>query len=280
MRKIYASLLVLLFSSSCFAQSSEIGIMLGGSGYKGDLNEHLFNPQLISPAGGLFYRRSFNSHWSLRLGLSYGVIKASDAISKNEFQQVRNLSFKSSIWDASALFEFNFFQFQTASESSNKITPFIFSGITFFHFNPKAFYGGSWHELQPLGTEGQGSGLAGTGSPYKRTQFALPIGGGVKIWLSKRFALTIEAGARRTFTDYLDDVSTVYPDNTQLAASNGPLSATLSDRTVLQQTDLNAKRQRGNASDDDWYMMGGFTVSWTLSKKYTDRCKPFRTKLR
>ncbi len=280
MRKFFWVIVFSALSTASYSQSSEIGVMIGGAGYKGDLNPHLFTPKFLGPSAGLFYRRSFNSFWSLRLGLSIASIKASDAVANDDYQRVRNLSFRNGIIDGSALFEFNFFPFQTASESSNKITPFIFSGISFFRHNPKAYYGGSWHELQPLGTEGQGSGLPGTESKYKRFQFALPIGGGIKVWLSKRFSLTVEAGARRTYTDYLDDVSTVYPDNLQLAATNGALAAALSDRSVLQQTDLNANRQRGTEADKDWYMMGGLTINWTLSKKYSDRCKPFRTKLR
>jgi hypothetical protein len=279
--------LVLLFCSIVFvlpryskAQSSELGALIGVASYKGEINNHLFNPQAFNPSAGLYYKRCLNSFWSFRLGLTYGRIAASDANAKEAFNQYRNLSFRNDIWDASALFEFNFFPFQTASEASSKVTPFLVSGLTFFHHNPQAFYNGSWHDLQPLGTEGQGSGLPNTSGRYKRVQFAFPIGGGVKFKLSYRFSLSVEAIARRTYTDYLDDVSTVYPDYNQLSNTNGPLSAALSDRTIFTGSEINAKRQRGNASDKDWYMMGGVTINWTLSKKYTDKCKPFRTKLR
>ncbi|MBK7853557.1 MAG: hypothetical protein IPJ79_00340 [Bacteroidetes bacterium] len=54
----------------------------------------------------------------------------------------------------------------------------------------------------------------------------------------------------------------------------------MSDKTVLSNTNYNTERQRGNASDKDWYMFTGVTINWTLSKKYTDKCKPFRSKLR
>ncbi len=281
MRKIL--LLFFLFAvihTGLFAQSSELGLMLGASTYKGELNEHLFNTKFVHPAAGLYLRRCLNSFWSFRLGANYGRISGSDAKSNNEFNKFRNLSFRSDIIEANAVFEFNFFPYQTASESSNKATPYLMFGIAFFHFNPKAKLDGAWYELQPLGTEGQGSGQENTTRSYRRIQFALPIGGGFKFKLSNRFTLAIEAAARRTYTDYLDDVSTTYPDVIQLEASKGPVAAALSDRSPLQNTNQNAKHQRGNKSDKDWYMFSGLTINWTLSKKYTDKCKPFRTKLR
>lgn len=272
--------IVVLQPQKTSAQSSELGLLLGVASYKGEINTHLFNPEAFNPAAGLYYKRCLNSFWSFRLGLTYGQITGSDAIAKEDFNQYRNLSFRSDIWDASALFEFNFFPFQTASEHSSKIAPYLVAGVTFFHHNPQGFINGSWHDLQPLGTEGQGSGLPNTTGKYKRVQFAFPMGGGIKFKLSNRFSLSVEAIARRTYTDYLDDVSTVYPDQNELRNTNGILAAELSDRTIFAGTNINAKRQRGNASDKDWYMMGGVTINWTLSKKYTDKCKPFRTKLR
>ncbi len=282
MRKFLTAVSILIFQMPVLlhAQSSELGLLLGVASYKGEINTHLFNPDAFNPAAGLYYKRCLNSFWSFRLGVTYGRISGSDARQDEGFNQYRNLSFRSDVWDASALFEFNFFPFQTAAEHSSKVAPYLVAGITFFHHNPQGFINGSWHDLQPLGTEGQGSGMPNTGSRYKRVQFAFPMGGGIKFKLSNRFSLSVEAVARKTFTDYLDDVSTVYPDNANLAASNGALAAALSDRTIFAGTGINTNHQRGNASDKDWYMMGGVTINWTISKKYSDKCKPFRTKLR
>jgi hypothetical protein len=111
-------------------------------------------------------------------------------------------------------------------------------------------------------------------------QVCLVLGGGFKFKLNKRFSLSIEAGARRTYTDYLDDISTTYASKPILAATYGPDAVILSDRSPLSATDYNNKRQRGNASDQDWYMFAGATLSWTLSGKYGNRCKPFDSKLK
>ena len=281
MHKTYLTLLfTLLLIKQGFTQSSELGLLLGVSSYKGEINRSLYHPRGYNPAAGIFFKRCMNSHWSLRLGANYGKIDGDDANSDDAFQQFRNLQFKSTILEGHALFEFNFFQFQTASESSSRATPFLYGGFGVYHFNPKGLLGDDWVKLQPLGTEGQGTSQFPDRKKYKRTQLCIPFGGGIKFKLNNRFSLTIESGARRTFTDYLDDVSTTYPDKNLLAANNGSDAVALSDKTVLSNTNYNNERQRGNASDKDWYMFTGATINWTLSKKYTDKCKPFRGKLR
>lgn len=271
-----------IWASAAVAQSSELGLMLGYASYKGDLNRSLFNTKFFHPSAGIFYRRCLNSHWAFRLGVNYGRVSASDARSNNAFQQFRNLTFRSNILEANALAEFNFFQFQTASERSSRATPFMFGGIAVYKFNPRAPLGNDWVALQPLGTEGQGTSQFGSRNKYARVQISLPFGGGFKLRLNNRFSLTIETGARRTFTDYIDDVSTTYASKAVLAAAYGPTSVILSDRSPMAiiPNDYSNLRQRGNAADKDWYMFGGIAINWTLSEKYTSQCKPFREKLR
>jgi hypothetical protein len=92
--------------------------------------------------------------------------------------------------------------------------------------------------------------------------------------------MTIEAGARRLYTDYLDDVSTTYADKDVLLSNYGETSVILSDRSIDGQAANNTDRQRGNASDNDWYMFAGISLNFTLSSKYSDNCTPFRQKLR
>lgn len=90
------------------AQSSELGLLLGVASYKGEINTHLFNPDAFNPAAGLYYKRCLNSFWSFRLGVTYGRISGSDARQDEGFNQYRNLSFRSDVWDASALLNSTF----------------------------------------------------------------------------------------------------------------------------------------------------------------------------
>lgn len=260
-----------------YGQSSEVGIMLGISSYKGDISNSLFNTKFFHPAVGAHYRRSMNNHWSYRLGIVYGSISGDDARTNDAFQLYRNLSFKSTVLEAHWIFEFNFFEYQTANPTTF-YSPYIFAGIAAYRFNPKAPLGDDWIELQPLGTEGQGTTAYPDRSKYGRVQISLPFGGGFKFKISRRFGVAIEAGARRTFTDHLDDISTTYAKKDVLLSNYGPTSVILSDRTVDQVNDNNNDRQRGDAAHKDWYMFAGVSLNFTLSKKYADSCRPFKRK--
>src|SRR5436190_29316 len=72
-------------------------------------------------------------------------------------------------------------------------TPYMFGGLSLFHFNPKAKYKDEWVLLQPIGTEGQGTAQYSSRDLYKRTNVALTFGGGLKFKIARRFGLTIES---------------------------------------------------------------------------------------
>lgn len=273
-------LILLLFSSAQFsvAQSSEAGIMLGVSSYKGDLSGSLFNTNFLNLAFGGHFRHYYNNHWALKLGVNYGTISADDAESNDPFQLYRNLSFRSRVLEMEGQFEFSFFPYQTANDRTLG-SPYLFIGLAVYKFNPKALLNDDWIELQPLGTEGQGTTAYPDRKQYKKVQLSIPFGGGYKFRLSDRFGLALEVGARRTFTDYLDDVSTTYARKDVLAASYGGIAVALSDRTVDQVNENNNDRQRGDAAHKDYYMFTGVSLNYTLSKKYNDNCRSFQRKL-
>lgn len=262
-----------------FGQSSEIGITLGTSTYKGDLKTTMFTTKYNHLAGGVLFRHSNSNHWSYKIALHAGRISAADSTTKSEIQKYRNLSFRSNWQELNIQTEFNFFKFQTANPSST-YTPFLALGLTLFHFNPQANLDGDWVDLQPLATEGQGTSQFSDRKKYKRLQVAMAFGGGFKFRLSRRFGLVVESGVRRTFTDYLDDVSTTYADKKVLAAEYGTNAALLSDRSVNQGNNQNMLRDRGNQNDKDWYVFTGVQLTYTISKKYNDVCKPFRVKFK
>jgi hypothetical protein len=47
---------------------------------------------------------------------------------------------------------------------------------------------------------------------YSLTQLEIPMGGGFKFYLNESFYVGFEILHRKTFTDYIDDVSTKYID--------------------------------------------------------------------
>jgi hypothetical protein len=266
----------LLFSTlRAEAQYNDIGIMLGASRYKGELSRHMFSTDFVDFAFGFTYRHNWDRRWSWKIELNFGSISGDDANAKTPFELDRNLSFHSHIYEISPQIEFNFFPFEVG-RIDYPFTPYLFSGFSIFHFNPQADLNDQEYDLQPLGTEGQG--INGT-KRYKRTQFAIPIGGGIKVSLG-RIGFGLEVGARRTYSDYLDDVSTYYPEMNALLANSGPEAVALSDRSFSRVDSSNHTpvylKQRGNQSDKDWYLFAGVTFFWRMTSPMRDICRPFK----
>ncbi|MCX6271757.1 MAG: DUF6089 family protein [Bacteroidetes bacterium] len=280
MRKtLILSLLLIFISISSFAQRSEAGIFAGGSYYLGDLNpnKHFAN---MSPAFGAVYRYNFSTRWALKMNAIYGWLVGDDA-SAAGWDKQRNLSFRSHIMDLSSQLELNFFPYYTGSEKY-VFSPYIFTGICIYNFNPKTKYEGQWVELQPLGTEGQGTTEHPSRNSYALTQLGIPFGVGLKISLSKLACLGFEWSFRKTFTDYLDDVSTTYPDPLVLAAEKGNLSAALSNRSVdvPGKPPVIAGMQRGNSATKDWYSFIGVTFTIKIIGLKDKGCRDFQQKHR
>lgn len=250
------------------ASSSELGVFLGGSYYIGDLNPTGHFNRFTRPAAGAIFRYNFNTRFAAKAFLGFGRIEADDAYSDNDSYRNRNLSFQSKLTEFSVQGEFNFIPFATGSKKYAIITPYIFLGVGLFHFNPQGYYAGQWFDLQPLGTEGQGTTFTSK-KRYSLTQFSVPFGVGIKINTAKVVGIALEWGMRKTYTDYLDDVSGTYVDPVSLANEHGPVAAALSDKS-LKRAGSDVGRNRGNSISKDWYAFAG--VILTLKLKGEERC--------
>jgi hypothetical protein len=93
------------------------------------------------------------------------------------------------------------------------------------------------------------------------------MGGGFKIAVNKTFNIILEYGIRKTFTDYLDDVSTTYTGN--LTEWTTKLNLQMADRNLNGQQDKLV--QRGNSKYNDWYTFTGITLSFKLLSE-KERC--------
>ncbi|RMF27218.1 MAG: hypothetical protein D6765_07850 [Bacteroidetes bacterium] len=262
-------LLGFLLTPASAQEGWEAGGWLGVSNYFGDLNTNLRLNRLHA-AGGLAARYNFNERVAVKLGANLGKVSAYDADSDNVFERARNLHFASIIFDGIAQLEFNFLPYFHGSKDQGW-TPYLFAGFGVTHFNPKAEIDNRWVELAPLGTEGQFRG-----EEYSTLSAGWVYGAGFKIDLSYEWSVNIELSARRLFSDYLDDVSTVYPDVEDVEDLHGSIAARLVDRSPeLFQEDpdfflLNnlefpigqEGRQRGNSKDNDTYVLFGIGLMY------------------
>ena len=240
---------------------SEIGITGGYSYYIGDINPYAhFGPRKKIAFGGLF-RRNITQRLALRFHLMRMKVEAFDADNNDPMLVNRNLNFRSNITEGAMLLEINFHNYRLGRLGKG-FTPYIFGGLAYFNFNPEAELDGNYFELRPLGTEGQGN------STYSKGQIAIPIGLGFKAGISKRVALNFEWGIRKTFTDYLDDVSGNYADPDLIRDQSGDLGRDLADRSILPigPGGVNTGMQRGDPERNDWYIYSGIILTVRLGK--------------
>jgi hypothetical protein len=248
---MYKWLCTLTMMSICFyglaqpMRGWEVGAWIGAAHYFGDLNT-TYNISRPGPEGSLAVRFNFNQRLSAMAKASAMRLSGDDARSHNAFERNRNLSFFSTVLEGSAQFEFNFFPYKHG-DKERFFTPYLFVGASAYHFDPRTMYEGSVVRLQPLGTEGQA-----IGKEYTLFQPALLYGLGFKYDLNPAWSLNIEINARNLYTDYLDDVSTIYPTS-DLLAGRDPLSFALSNRSINQNTEPG--RQRGDRRETDGFGM-------------------------
>lgn len=260
-----AAFVALALPKTLHAQYLEAGFLMGASNYTGDLSPKIELAEYHA-AYGMTLRYNFSKKLSARANFLTGYLSASDANSNNPAIRARNLSFRSDITEFSVQSEFSPLGYDILDGKVS--TPYVFVGLAGIYYNPQAQLNGIWYDLQPLGTEGQGS-QPGV-KKYSRFSVAVPMGIGFRFALGKRVNLGFEVGTRLTFTDYLDDVSREYP-NVEALYEKNPVAARLSYR-VPELTggdfDNPADVKRGNPSNKDRYFVGGITLSFNLSDKY------------
>jgi hypothetical protein len=263
-------LLLLVTFSFCFVSkaqqfkpNTEVGILLGGSYYLGDLNTtHFYQPL---PAAGLIIRRNIDKRFAYKAEAMFINLQSDERKSEDTIAKYRGLHFRSPVYELSGQLEFNFLEYQPGNPLYTW-TPFIYAGISLFHYNPQAENNnGEWVGLQELGTEGQGTTTYPDRKKYSLIQFSIPMGGGVKIAINESFNIILEYGTRKTFTDYLDDVSTTYPGDKLMDMS--PASIEMSNPSGQHMVD----DQRGDPDKKDWYSFVGITLSFKLNNN-TEGC--------
>ncbi len=239
---------------------------------------------LTRPAAMGGYRYRLSPNWAVRGELNYLRLWGDDKLTKEPFRNNRNLYFRSNVFELSANIEYVFSRekggnryhlkhtFKTRQKASSFYS-YIFTGISGFYFNPKTKFQGSWVALQPLSTEGQG--LIPGKKKYSRISVSIPMGVGVKMNINDQWCVGLEANYRLTFTDYIDDCSTVYYDNHALNLAKGPIAAALADPNQgnfpIQIDPTTGKTrdglQRGDSRQNDAYMNLSITGGYYLKTK-------------
>lgn len=258
-----------------------------GSDFIWDLETKVFKPALT-----LGFRYNTSKNFSLRAQFSYAQLSGDDALTAEPFRFNRNLHFRSHTYELALLGEVIISDIRPGhtydlagvrGQKPRAANLYAFGGIAGIKFNPQAKAGENWYDLQPFGTEGQN--LRGGADPYKLVSLAIPLGIGYRWQLGsvKNLMIGIEIGHRITFTDYIDDVSTVYHDQTALAQqfTAGSLESALAQHFadpsngfyiddaggLIPLNSTGTGQQRGDPEDNDAYLFAQATVSYALNKQ-------------
>ncbi len=235
----------------------------GASSYYGELKEEKrsIDPKLTLNAGLKYY---FSNRISVRSELTWFQLTGDDSQASDNDRNYRNLNFVANNFELNATGAIDLFPAGQRFYQRAKINVYGFAGFGVLYSNPKTKYDGKKYALQPLQTEGV---------KYSRFQAVIPYGIGARIMVTPFMNLAIEGGYRLTFTDYLDDVSTVHKDPLSFT---DPIAAALSDRRAeVGQPTAAPGTRRGNPEKNDSYFLMCIKVEyyipdgvfWNTSKK-------------
>ena len=229
---------------------------LGLSNYFGDLcpTGDCYTNSEFNFGFGADYR--MNDYIFFTLNAQYYRLEGSDQQSGNTGRFKRNLSFRSDNFEISAIGNLEFLNYNTFRYLSRKefpISMYAFLGIGMTTNNPKALYKGEYVSLRPLETENVS---------YSGVTAVVPFGLGIGYKILDNLAVSVQAGYRFTFSDYLDDVSTTYADPATLKSD-------LSRALAFRGQDVGFEgygpgAQRGNPDSRDGYLLVDLKVSYTL----------------
>ncbi len=287
----------------------ELGLNFGPSFFLGDLGGNAgigknslkdVNLELTKLNWGLYFSMHPKDWLGFRLGLNTSVLEGSDATIKTNgldelYRKQRNLDFRTRIFEgyvaaeiyptviASKLF--------SDEERENAFRPYVFAGVGVFNFNPQGSLTSAsgqktWYNLHPLRLEGQGMAEYPNSKPYNRTQIMIPLGVGFKYFASDKLTVALEVLYRKTFTDYIDDVSGKYIDPNDfakyLSASDAALARRLNDKTIPivfpARTNAEIGSQRGDGNSDTYFstvLKFGLRIGDTDPSTRQTRCPRF-----
>ena len=260
----------------------EVGINIGPSLFIGDLGGNQgkgerfikdVNLDLTQIMKGVFITVYPNEWLGIRAAAQLGKLKADDNIIDTKgndelWRKQRNLDFRSNI--AEVYFAAEVFPLMLLNKSNEdykpRLRPYGVIGVGMLRFNPQgsltdANGNKTWRYLKPLHTEGQGFEEYPERKEYSLTQINIPMGLGFKYFLSERVNFSLELLLRKSFTDYIDDVSATYINpnlyDKYLTPQDAVIARKIADKMYGIVTPSVSRyapgTQRGNPNQNDSY---------------------------
>ena len=291
----------IIISNNTSAQSRfEFGFTVGPSNFLGDLGGGKGKGQpfikdnmipLTRLMAGAHVGYFVLPYLNFEMQFSIGRLEGADSLIKDKggfelARKERDQHFRSPLKEVylAAKFYPTTLLFDYDPESfTSRLRPYFIAGIGMFSFNPQGQYIANdgtktWVDLRPLRTEGQGTPNHPNKEEYKLTEINIPYGFGIKYFLSPHASLSFELVNRKTFTDYIDDVSTSYIDNNDFSTFFGPgttqaaIAAQMANKNAynnggVYRTSYGPGSKRGTPSNMDSYYSSMLKLNIRLRSK-------------
>ena len=204
MKYFATAFLIIATSFLGHSQTYEIGAIVGGTNFIGDVGRTTF----IAPKAlgfGAIAKWNRSPRHAFRISVINANVEGVDAESDESRRRERGYSFKNNVTEFSAGIEYNFWEYRIYNGRRVSV-PYLYTGLTYLLY--KASY------INPASGEFRDYDQAAT--------VAIPMVLGYKAKMSSSVALAIEIGARYTFTDDLDGSNPVkgLADNESLKFGN------------------------------------------------------------
>ncbi len=197
-------LLTVLSTTALFAQEEypwEFGLQVGISSIGGDMiNQNAVFFDQATLGGGLHLRRRLGGILALRAHLMYGSLQSDDAKNDDPSFQQRGFSSKTTIFEPGLVLELEPLankRFATDGTFKKILSPYIFGGLGF----------GIWSAEPNFNNRSNAGVTADRNEGGDGSSLVLPLGGGLRWYLSPKSSLALEHSRRITGTDYIDGIS-------------------------------------------------------------------------
>lgn len=277
MRKIILFVLILFPFISKSQYNVDYGVSFGVANYLGDIGgteqtpkKFLFDIQfpMSRPAFGGYFRYKIIPIVAAKASLNYFRLAGNDSLSPAATAPARhnrNLSFTNNLIEFSLEANLMLLDRMVGFQYKDDIKAYLIAGFCVFYHEPIAVLNGQKYKLREYKTENV---------TYGPISYGIPLGAGFAYTLKRRIRLGVEVGVRLTFTDYIDDVSGLYPGNAAL--DNDPTRIALSNRTPelggkISEVDQlqygTPGSKRGEPDHNDAYSSFKFTAGYVVRGK-------------
>lgn len=271
MRNFLILILLTTLSYSGFSQyyAQDYGVLLGPSQFLGDMGgkDKSSRPWIMDMklsqtrwALGGFYRYRLREKLAVNVQLNWIHLRGADSLSTYEPRMQRNLHFRNNVIELAPRAEYYFYHVNDVGHTGRyqlDFRAYAYVGVGVFYNNPQAKdQYGDWVSLRKYQTEGV---------KYSPIQLSIPVGAGMYYTYKKHHRIGWEFGVRKTFTDYMDDVSGYYVPYSDTYTEN--LANKYNPDGSIGSEQYEAGSPRGNPANNDWYMTTQFSYSYVLRGK-------------